>query len=41
MDTKELHRILANGEGLRIEFKKAQDGVPDTLYDTVSGFLLS
>lgn len=39
MDTKELHRILANGEGLRIEFKKAQDGVPDTLYDTVSSFL--
>lgn len=39
MDAKELHRILAQGEGLRIEFKEAQNGVPDSLYDTVSAFL--
>ena len=39
MDERELHRILAQGEGFRIEFKEAQNGVPDTLYDTVSAFL--
>lgn len=39
MESKELHRILARGEGLRIEFKEAQNGVSDTLYDTVSSFL--
>lgn len=39
MEVRELHRVLAQGEGLRIEFKKAQNGVPDTLYDTVSSFL--
>jgi ATP-dependent DNA helicase RecG len=36
---KELHKILAQGEGLRIEYKEAQNGVPDSLYDTVASFL--
>ena len=39
MEQNELNRILAQGEGLRIEFKKAQSGVPDSLYDTVASFL--
>jgi len=39
MHVKELNRILAQGEGLRIEFKVAQNGIPDSLYDTVSAFL--
>ena len=39
MEIAELHKILAQGEGLRIEFKEAQNAVPDTFYDTVSSFL--
>jgi len=35
----EIRRILRKGEGPRIEFKEAQNGVPDTLYDTGSAFL--
>jgi ATP-dependent DNA helicase RecG len=39
MEQKELNKILQKGEGLRIEFKEAQNGIPDSLYDTVSSFL--
>lgn len=39
MDKRELERVLVQGEGLRIEVKEAQHGIPDTLYDTVSAFL--
>ncbi len=39
MEQRELNRILQQGEGLRIEFKKAQNGVPHALYDTVVSFL--
>ncbi len=39
MEQKELNKILQKGEGVRIEFKEAQNGVPDSLYDTVSSFL--
>lgn len=39
MEQQELSRILEQGEGLRIEFKEAQNGVPETLYDTVVSFL--
>lgn len=39
MDQQELNRLLSKGEGLKIEFKEAQNGVPDTLYDTVVSFL--
>ena len=35
----EIRQLLQKGEGTRIEFKEAQDGVPATLYDTVSSFL--
>lgn len=36
---QEIKQLLDKGEGTRIEFKEAQNGVPDTLYDTVSSFL--
>jgi len=39
MEKRELQHILQKGEGIRIEFKEAQNGVPDTLYDTVVSFL--
>lgn len=39
MELQELQRILKQGEGLRIEFKEAQNGVPATLYDTAVSFL--
>lgn len=39
MDKHELNKILLQGEGLRVEFKEAQNGVPDSLYDTVVSFL--
>lgn len=39
MEQNELNRILAQGENIRIEFKEAQNGVPDSLYDTVASFL--
>ncbi len=39
MTTQELHKIIAQGECVRIEYKEAQNGVPDSLYDTVASFL--
>jgi ATP-dependent DNA helicase RecG len=39
MNKHELERILSKGEGLRVEFKKAQKGIPASLYDTVVSFL--
>ncbi len=36
---QEIKQLLEKGEGTRIEFKEAQNGVPDTLYDTVTSFL--
>ena len=36
---QEIKQLIAKGEGTRIEFKEAQNGVPDTVYDTVSSFL--
>ncbi len=39
MEQQELLKILQQGEGLRIEFKEAQNGVPGSFYDTVSSFL--
>lgn len=36
---QEIRHLLQRGEGTRIEFKEAQNGVPATLYDTVSSFL--
>jgi ATP-dependent DNA helicase RecG len=39
MTQQELHKILNQGENIRIEFKEAQSGVPDSFYDTVVSFL--
>jgi ATP-dependent DNA helicase RecG len=39
LTSKEIDHLIALGEGTRIEFKEAQNGVPDTLFDTVSSFL--
>ncbi len=39
LTNEEIGQLLQKGEGTRIEFKEAQNGVPDTLYDTVSAFL--
>ena len=39
MDQTELHKILNQGEGVRIEFKEAQYGAPSSLYDTICSFL--
>ncbi len=39
MTQQELYKILAQGENIRIEFKEAQNGVPDSFYDTVASFL--
>ncbi len=39
MTEQEIKQLLEKGEGTRIEFKRAQDGVPDSFYDTVSAFL--
>jgi ATP-dependent DNA helicase RecG len=39
MTQQELNKIINQGEGIRIEFKEAQQGVPDSFYDTVVSFL--
>lgn len=39
MTQQELYKILNQGENIRIEFKEAQGGVPDSFYDTVVSFL--
>jgi len=38
MDLKQLQQIINQGEGLRIEFKKATDSVPNSFYETVVSF---
>jgi len=35
----EIKQLIDKGEGVRIEFKEAQKGVPDSFYDTVASFL--
>jgi ATP-dependent DNA helicase RecG len=39
MTQQELYKILNQGENIRIEFKEAQGGIPDSFYDTVVSFL--
>lgn len=36
---QEIKQLIRKGEGLRIEFKEAQNGVPDSFYDTIVSFL--
>jgi len=38
MTTEEISRIIAQGEGISIEFKKAKEKVPQSLYETVVSF---
>lgn len=39
LSESEIKQLIEKGEGVRIEFKEAQKGVPDSFYDTVSSFL--
>ncbi|MEO6682896.1 MAG: RNA-binding domain-containing protein [Ginsengibacter sp.] len=39
MTENELNTIIANGEGVRIEFKKAEKEVPKSLYETICAFM--
>jgi len=36
---QEINHLIRKGEGTRIEFKEAQNGVPDSFYDTIVSFL--
>ncbi len=36
---QEIKQLIVKGEGTRIEFKEAQNGVPDSFYDTIISFL--
>ena len=38
MTKEEINRIIAQGEGINIEFKKAKEKVPKSLYETVVSF---
>lgn len=38
MTIEDIHKILSEGEGLKIEFKKAINSVPGSLYETVVSF---
>ncbi len=33
-----IHKILTQGEGLTIEFKRAKDELPSSLFETVCAF---
>jgi len=35
----EIKQLIDKGEGVRIEFKEAQMGVPNSFYDTIASFL--
>lgn len=39
MTQQELNTILTQGESINIEFKEAQNGIPDSFYNTISAFL--
>jgi ATP-dependent DNA helicase RecG len=39
IEAKNLKRIILQGEGLSVEFKKCRGGMPDNIYDTVCAFL--
>jgi len=38
MEAEQLFKIISQGEGTQIEFKKAQDGLPVSFYETVVSF---
>ena len=39
MDEKELRKIIRQGEGLAVEFKRAKTALPDNLFESVAAFL--
>lgn len=39
MTEKEIHRILEKGEGITVEFKRAESDLPKNLFETVCAFL--
>jgi len=38
MEAEQLHKIISQGEGTQVEFKKAEDGLPASFYETVVSF---
>ncbi len=38
MDTRKIHQILRNGEGLTVEFKECSSKLSDSVFETVSSF---
>ena len=39
MDKKEIQAIIAQGEGIGVEFKKAENALPKNLFDSICAFL--
>ncbi len=39
LSVDEIKQLLQKGEGTRVEFKEAQNGIPDNFYDSVVAFL--
>ena len=39
MTVEEVRQLIAQGEGTRVEFKRAEQDVPASLYETVCAFL--
>lgn len=39
MDTNTLKKMIKEGEGIQVEFKSAQKGLPQSLYESVAAFL--
>jgi len=39
MHTEKINKLIAQGEGLTLEFKRAKNGLPHSLYETICSFL--
>jgi ATP-dependent DNA helicase RecG len=39
MTEKQIRQLLKEGEGLNVEFKKAENSLPDNLFETICAFL--